>query len=312
MSAAPPAFVLLNPHARQGTGPARFARVRAALDARFEPTLCEMDAAGAWRSELAACIESGVRVLVAAGGDGTVHALVNALVDARGPVPLSDFVLGAVGLGSSNDFHKPFRTAVAGIPLRIDLESATPRDLVRVVLEGHDGATTTRLVAISASLGLVAEGNAFFEKGDHLLRALKRRWTSTAIAYTAARSLHAHRDFRAVLRLPDAEFRGLVSSLSVTKTEFVSGAFRYDTPVAPDSGTFAVNLCEGMGRLALLWTMVGVARGKFLGRPGTRHWDASALDVQLEDLHEVELDGEIEWARRARFDVLPERIRTCG
>jgi diacylglycerol kinase family enzyme len=52
-------------------------------------------------------LERGETDFVAAGGDGTVNAVVSALVENASPDALRRIRLGAVGLGSSNDFHKP-------------------------------------------------------------------------------------------------------------------------------------------------------------------------------------------------------------
>ncbi len=66
-------------------------------------------------------------VLHRGGGDGTVHALVEALALAPRRPPLDHLTLGAVGLGSSNDFHKPVGRRVGGVPVRLSPWRAAPR-----------------------------------------------------------------------------------------------------------------------------------------------------------------------------------------
>lgn len=103
-----------------------------------------------------------------------------------------------------------------------------------------------------------------------------------------------------------------VANLGVMKTPYLSGSLRYDTPVEPDSGLFAVNLCEARGRARLLGTLAALARGRFRGRGGTRHWMASCLGVESEQAMVLELDGETVRARSAYFEPLPERLMACN
>lgn len=299
------ALVVLNPAAHHATALARWARVYDAVTSRLDVEIVPTDPAGAWRNAVVDAARGGFRVFVAAGGDGTVHALANVLV--RCGAPPGELILGAVGLGSSNDFHKPVRTAVDGVPLRIDVAGAAPRDLVRATWE-----VGSRVFAVSASLGLTATANGFFNRPDPLLRILKARCTALAIPYAAVRTLLRHRDVPATLYLDGRTHACALTNLSVLKTPYLSGSFRYDTPIDPASGLFAANLCEGMGRWRAIGALAGLARGRFSGRPGTRSWAVPDLEVTLDAPGDLELDGEVFGARSVRFEVLPRRIRTCA
>jgi diacylglycerol kinase (ATP) len=94
------ALVVLNPVARSGRGRMRFALVQPTIDEVFEATVVETDGDGRCDAPIAAALRDGVRVIIAAGGDGTVNAVVDAIVRVRGAIPLDAIALGAVGLGS--------------------------------------------------------------------------------------------------------------------------------------------------------------------------------------------------------------------
>ncbi len=310
----PAALVLLNPAARGGTAVSRLARVHKALTGVFSPQLVRLDAAGAWRDEVEAALRSGVRSFVAAGGDGTVGALVTTLWERGEGVPLGDLTLAAVGLGSSNDYHKPARRRVGGVPVRLDRDAAGPRDLALARWKDAAGHEQARAFAVSASLGLAARANAFFTHGgqDPVLRRLKAHATGAAIFYAALRELIRGRGLQAKLTLPAEECRLVAASMSVTKTPYLAGCLRFDTPVAPDSGALAVNVCEWRGRAATLLQLARLAAGRFRGRPGTRHWMTPEVEIALDAPDALELDGEVVQARRVRFAVLSQRIRACA
>jgi diacylglycerol kinase (ATP) len=303
------ALVALNPASHHGAGASRWNRASARVTEQFDAAIVETDTGSAWRKQVGQSLAEGVRVFIAAGGDGTINALLNAVARSWPSVSLGQLTLGAVGLGSSNDFHKPYGEMVAGIPVR--LGEASPRDVGRARYLDADGVERERLFLISGSIGVTAAANAFFNDGDALLRALKPRWVGGAIVYAAMRTIAVARGWRATLRMPAIETVTDLANLSVMKTPYLSGSFSYDTPVAPASGLFAVNLCEHMGRVGLLKTLMGLARGRFKGRPGTRHWAVPELEVESSRPFDLELDGEVVSARRVRFDLLPERIGVC-
>ncbi len=180
----PRALVLLNRAARHGRAGRLWERVRREVDERFETSSVALDAGEAWKADVRASLRAGTRIFVAAGGDGTVHALAGAVVEAREDVPLGEIRLGAVGLGSSNDFHKPSRRSISGVPLRLDVEHAAPRDLGRVRWIDGAGRERESVLVVSASAGIVAEGNAVFNSGR-----FGRLLPSLAIALAALRAV---------------------------------------------------------------------------------------------------------------------------
>jgi diacylglycerol kinase (ATP) len=306
----PRALVVLNPAARHGTASARFEAVAPLLRRRFEIVVVATDPEGRWRGELEDAVRDGVPLVLAAGGDGTVGAVASALLACPNACGVA---LGAVGLGSSNDFHKPFATVAAGVPLRIDLAAARPRDVGRALFSRNGEPPVERAFLVSASLGVTARANALFnEKKGGPFSWLKRRFVDGAVFYAALATLVRHADVSGVIRLAGEEGTFSISNLSILKTPYLSGCLRFDTPVAPDSGLLAVNLCHGMGRGALVATLLALARGRFRGRAQTRHWLTRRVEVELAQAAPLELDGELVTARRVAFAVLPRRILTCA
>ncbi len=310
IAGSPAAVVLLNPAAGGNRGLARWRRAEGAVRDVCEPRIVETDPGGEWRFAVRQAIEDGTRLFIAAGGDGTVSALADELARARGWIPLDEFTLGAVGLGSSNDFHKPYGPRVGGVPVRI-VPSDGRRDLCVARYAAPDGTVHTRCFVISASVGLVAEANAFFNDGGEAERWLRGTWTGGAILYAALHTIGTWRNLALRFRAGGRTERAAVTNLSIAKTAYVSGMFRYDRTVAPDDGLLAIHLCEAMSRREALGALADLARGRFQGRPKRRHWNSWRFTVAADRPMAVELDGEVVRARRVSFGVLREQVKLC-
>ncbi len=297
-------LILVNLGANGGKGAERWARVERELPAPFEavPT---RDAAEAKRL----LARTRHDVVVAAGGDGTVNGVLNALVE----LGRRDVALGAIGLGSSNDFHKPFvpERTIAGVPVRFG--PARLADIGRATLVRPDGSSIVRHFVLNASLGFVAEGNAFFNTDDPTLLWFKRRNVEAAILYTAFRNLRMFRPIETWIALDqEPAVRVPLANLGVLKKVHFAGGMKYDTPVVADDGMFDVNVWGRMNRADLVRTMANLYRGKFRGLPRTHAWRARRVTVVPEAPVHFETDGETTRIKRAELEVLPKALKICG
>lgn len=305
-------LVFLNPRADHGRAGARWRSVQGEIAERapgfqveqttsFEGTVASMRRA----------LEGGERVFVAAGGDGTVNLLVNAMME----LPEEAWAaLGAIGLGSSNDFHKPFDRGsfVGGFPARLDPERATPCDVIRVDFEGGGGGGGTRYAIINASLGITAEANASFNSPTRFISAAKRLSVDAAIVASVLHTLLTYRDVRCRIAIDGEDVGALsVSNLGVIKNPHFAGSFCYDTPIERDDGLIGVNLCERLTRFQVLATLAALSKSRFRGRPKTRSWVARRASAEGDRAFALETDGEVVQARSATFSVVPRRIRCC-
>ena len=273
-SATRRALVLLNPNARRGRGRARYALVKPYIDAAFDTRAVETEIGGNDKP-IRAALDDGIRTFIAAGGDGTANAAIDALVRVRGAIALDEPRWGAAGLGSSNDAHKPIKLQIAEIPMHRRRQAA-PRDVGMARWDGGE-----RAFLVSASVGVTAAANALFNREDAVLRILKRWWVDGAIGWAAVRTIATWRNLSATLTVHDTSSAIALTHLGVAKTPWLAGGLHYDTPIEP--GRLAENLCEGMSRLRTISTLAALARGRFVCLPGTRSWSAAQASVVLDE-----------------------------
>jgi diacylglycerol kinase family enzyme len=294
-------LILVNKSSNGGRAAERWARVEPGLRGLAFETHVTATAAAAERL----IAQTKHDVIVAAGGDGTVNSVLNAVMRLR-----PQATLGAIGLGSSNDFHKPFDEMVSGVPVRIGAARLVDVGRATIVC---DGVEQVRYFCLNASVGLVADGNAFFNTDDPTLLWLKRRNVDAAIAYTAFVNLLRFRPVRARLRLDGAPARtARFASLGVLKKVHFAGGMRYDTPVTADDGLFDVNLWERTQRVSVVRTLASLSRGRFRGLPGARCWRARSVRIEPERPVHLELDGEVTKVTSAELVVVPKALKVCS
>lgn len=301
-------LVLLNPAAHYGRARERFSRIRHRVDALGATVIESTGVAEEDFCIVKDALEDGCTLVIAGGGDGTVHSVVNALWRiGKGAIPAGVY-FGAIGLGSSNDFHKPYR---ADVPVLMRIETAAPRDLVLCRLD-CDGSPQEEICVVSASFGATAQANEFFNANAGFFRHLKRSATAVAIAYAALHATKHHHNMVARLDFSGEELEVELSNLSILKTPYLSGSLRFDLAIEPDDGLFAVAMCEGMSRLRLCAALFALYRGKFSGRSGTKSWKVQKMGFKTDRAVTLEIDGEITRASSATFLVQPGALMTCG
>ena len=306
--------LFINSHAAGGTALAKWRSIEAEFVKRFHPSHVHsprsMDSmTDLLRHEL----DRGERDFVAAGGDGTVNALLNAICSAAPIQELPALSLGAVGLGSSNDFHKPFlkQQFIGNVPCKVDFPNAYLRDIGCLSFV-ENGQLRQRQFLANASSGVTAEANWFFNNPTTALEALKRVSTGAAILYAAVLTILRYHNFECTIQTEDCELRStLLTNLAVMKNPHVSGSFRYDTPVAPNDGNFAVNLSESMSKPELLRLLYSLSRGRFTRLNHTQSWLRPCITISASKPMAIEYDGEIVNARSATFAVLPRYLKVC-
>ncbi len=251
-----------------------------------------------------AVVDEGRTFVVAVGGDGTVHEVVNGLVDAdtrtiRGQDP----VLGIVSAGSGSDLVRTFgldrRPEVLATHLATD---ATMRiDLGHISLIGTDGDPVRRVFANVAEAGF---GGTVVQTCEHLPRRLGSARYALGIVVGWGR-------FRRVVTsvtVDGGQITEPVCNVVVANGQFFGGGMRVAPRAIPSDGSFNVQSWGGKvsdvvraGRL--------LRTGRHLERADTREWRSATVTVDAPRPLTVEADGEVLGTTPARFEVLPGILR---
>lgn len=225
---------------------------------------------------------SSYNVVIAAGGDGTVHEVVNGLMRAD-----KGTVFGVIPLGSGDDFAKLLGSGKG--KRHFDVGRISSGSEVRFFANGMD-------------IGF----------GAHAARNVKRvpRFLTGLGAYLGALALTMIRYplLRVRLQLDEAPPFELATAMAAAMngTTF-GGSFRVCPEARPDDGLLDLMLVDAVGRLEILQLVPKILRGTHTGDPRLRMLRARRITIESDEPLLVETDGEIAFqeARTLQIDVLP-------
>jgi len=251
--------------------------------------------------------EYQVKNFVSAGGDGSINNLINTLAQVTN-YQLTPFCIGAIGLGSSNDFLKPVKHKIRGIPVRIDFENKKQADLGIVEYMEND-TTQKQLFIVNASLGFTAHGNQLFnDNRNKIICFLKPRSTNLCILWTIAQTLLNFKNINLEIAYDEKQFPTSVTNLSIAKNPNVSGSFCYDVDPGTDSGCLGFYLAENFKRQQIPRLLYALYRKQFSQTKNCKTALVQSVEINSVKPVLLETDGEIIEASRFRFSVLPKAL----
>ena len=284
------ALVLVNAAAGRGHYRKKLEQVRQLcqeLGAEVAETTSPEEAAERAR----AAADAGYDRVVAVGGDGTAHHVLNGLAGA-GVIPSENSAaLGIVPLGSANDLARNL-----GLPR--DTEPAT-----RLALTGP-----TRRVDLARVAGHWFGCIASFGLDSHANRIANRhtRLRGTAIyIYALLRTLVEWRVPVVHIQSDSGELRGPMMLLAVGNASSYGGGMRIAPHADMADGRLDLCLVRGMSRLKLLFRFPGVFSGTHLRHPEVTYLQASRVRVEADRPLDIFADGEFVGHTPAEVELFP-------
>ncbi|MBA2529747.1 MAG: diacylglycerol kinase family lipid kinase [Euzebyales bacterium] len=309
-----PMRLVVNPRAGRGAVARNLPTLTGALRQRgLDFDVVETTVAGGTAAVTRRALDEGVRYLVAVGGDGTVHEVVNGMFErsssgggegrpAVRPV-VDGVVLGVAGAGSGCDFIRTFGLDREPVVIARHLATDATMDIDVGVADYRDaqGRPARRLFANIAQVGYGAEVvrraaryPRFLGRVRYLLGAyaaiatLHRQETEVVVAHTST-------------TLP-------VVDLVVANGQFFGGGMKVAPRALPDDGRFNIQVFTGERSQVFVMTSA-IYRGEHLPHPNIVEYQSPTVQLAPADPLPVEADGEVLGTTPAAFSLLRRVLR---
>lgn len=268
------------------------AEARAILDEHPEALVVETTSQEHAEQAVRGACEAGVERVIAAGGDGTVNLVVNALYRYRGE---SQAAFGVLPLGSGNDFARSLgmyddpnavMTVLDG-PIR-------PADLILATWEGGE-----RIVANMATGGNTGQ---FLEKLDD---DVKKAWGPLVYIRGVVDVIRDLRDFPATVTFDDEALQLDLFNFFVANGQTSGGGM----VVAPDASLFDGKMVATVVRSGTAGEIVGLTADylmeAFLDNDLIEHRKVERFSIRGTEPIPVSIDGDLVTDGPVEFRVLP-------
>lgn len=235
-------------------------------------------APGDAESMAAAAVENGSAGVLACGGDGTLHEVINGVMSGHGGHAVT---VGVAPSGRCNDF-----ATALGLP-----KTATGiRDLI---LAGHSrqidlGIVEGRYFATVATLGFDSTVSQYVADG-HVPRFLKG---TPSYLYAIFLQLFRYRDVQVSLEGDGLRYSGRTFLAATANTRQYGGNMRIAPDALPNDGMLDVCLVKSVSRCDVVMILPRVFRGGHVRHPAVSIHRVKSLKLETEAPMPIWADGE--------------------
>lgn len=255
----------------------RFERVAGALaEAGIRFTVADTAAPGHAEALAREAVASGERVVVAAGGDGTIAEVVNGIAG-------SDARLGVIPIGTANVFAHELGLPFGAAAIAAALKRGGARSVIPGCARFADGRARlfVQMLGVGLDAAVVASLNG----------ALKRRIGKGAYVVEMLRQIAAWPFPRLRLMLEDRPMEG--AQVIATKGRFYGGRFVLAPEAAPDAAGFSACVFERGGWRSALRAGIALPLGLLPGLPGLIRQRVAVLEIAAPEGLPVQADGDL-------------------
>ncbi|TDJ13091.1 MAG: diacylglycerol kinase family lipid kinase [Gammaproteobacteria bacterium] len=264
-------------------------------------TTAETRSPGSLIDQLAVACESGAKIVLIAGGDGSVNEAINGIMEAD-----ADPRLGVIPLGTGNDFAKTL-----GIPL------AWRRACDRIIDGIGRPETDARIDVGRCNERFFLNGVGIGFDARVAIVANRMKWPAGQIRYplALAKTLMSGIQIPRVKIVTDESVLEMpITLISAMNGRIAGGIF----PLAPDArindGQLDIVIADGMNRRQVMRLLPRLMKGTHLSLPAVTLIRSRTLKLETSLPLAVQTDGEILTAAARNLDIelIPGRLSVIG
>lgn len=250
--------------------------------------------------------DEGWAAVVAVGGDGVVHEVVNGLM--RHSEDDATIPLGIIPVGSGNDFikmlgiapHRPadaVRRIIAAEPRAVDIGRVTRHDT---------GGGPPGIWYFTNGVGV-----GFDAQVAHHARGIQRLRGMAIYTWAIVKTLRDVRSPAIHVLVDGVEIaNGPLILTTVSNGPCHGGSFWLCPGARVDDGELDILVADARSLPGLLLLLPRVLLGKHLSQRGVRLHRGTHVHVRSDERLPIHADGEIvaDWVRELEIDILPGRL----
>jgi diacylglycerol kinase (ATP) len=243
---------------------------------------------------------SGFDLIIAAGGDGTLHQVVNGMLSAKHELP----VLTVIPLGSGNDFARTVKITCNRKLLEERLKKFQPNllDVGQVTCQHESGLRQSYFInEVSAGMG------------PEVLNTMSRskKLVGSAITYYTAilSTFFSYRCMNVQIQTPEWSWNNPLRTFAFANGKFYGYGLCIAPEAKPDDGILSAFICGNVSVFDFIRYSSKLKNSKKINHPKIEYRSAKSCELTSDLPCRIEADGELLGFLPARIEVLPGRIK---
>lgn len=229
-----------------------------------------------------------VDLVIVGGGDGTLNAAIEGLIDTQLP-------LGILPLGTANDLART-----------LEIPKSLP-EACRIIANGQVkridlGWVNGKYFFNVASLGLSVQIT------QQLSKNLKRRWGVLAYAIAALQVIYRTRPFKAEICYLDRSIKVRTVQIAVGNGRYYGGGMVVDDDATIEDRKLDLYSLEIRQWWQIFPLIPAIMRGKQGNWPSVRTLEGQEIEIHTRKPYPINTDGEITTYTPAKFQLIPQAL----
>ena len=297
--------LIINPVAGNGSVKKKWSHVRRIASNLFKEISWDFTKKPADAIQLTRkAIHEGYETIVAVGGDGTIHEVVNGFFENGEPIH-SDAVLGMISMGTGCDLAKSLElphslhTAMA----KIKNHRCCKFDVGKLTYTKNNGKNGVCFFINIADAGF---GGAMVEVVNQSSKALGQ-----FVAYVSAllRTLATYKNKSIHIKIDDIfEAELTVNSVVVANGQFFGGGMWIAPKAVMNDGLFDITIIGDVTRRDVLAQLHKLYNGTLHTHPKVQTFRGKTVTLTSKHLVKLDADGEAAGVLPAYFEILPAAL----
>jgi diacylglycerol kinase (ATP) len=307
--------VVVNPVAGGGRMGRRWPAIEPLLTARLGPlTVMKTDAPGETCDLARQLAMDGAKLVIAAGGDGTISDCVSGLMQAREATgQATDLAIVPVGTGSDLARGLGLEADAGKIAARIADGQRRAIDIGRISFVSDDGALHSRCFVNVASLGVSGP----IDRAVNAAKSGARMSGTPVFLYHTVRELIRYR-FRDVrVTIDDGQsIEARIALVAIANAPYFGGGMKIAPDARPDDQKLDVVVIRGRSKLSLISDLRLLYSGAHRNLASCTFASGTKIVVEpvgdAADAALLDVDGESPGRIPATFEIVPAAITVRG
>lgn len=243
--------------------------------------------------------------LIIMGGDGSIHEVVNGLIDENGRVINPNLKIGILNSGRGCDFIRTLGIPViAGEAVSKLVDGHTKAVDVGQIKINRGGKIETHYFINSFSYGLGGEVAKNIQRNESMFSPTTTYFIASTLGFLKSKPFEIEFSING-----EKSFKKECMNIFVMNGRYSGGGMHWAPPGRLDDGLLDLIVIEKISKLKLAMVTPKVYDGTFLSVKEVKHNQVKTVSIKAKKDLALEMDGEVTQGKDLEISVIPNAIQ---